>query len=212
MSITLHETLYRGARVMQALESTSIVLCGAGALGSILGDNLARHGARQLTIIDYDRVEEHNIGTQIYERGEIGAFKAEVLAARIFRATGTEANPMAKELNEKNVAKLLRGAGVVLDCFDNSASRRLVTEHCRAQSLECLHLGLHTEYGEVRWNAEYLVPNDGTQPAACDYPLARNLVLLVAALGAEDLLHFLATGEHREHSVTLKDVFVNREN
>ncbi len=37
-------------------------ICGTGALGSHLADNLVRQGARKLAVIDCDRVEQHNIG------------------------------------------------------------------------------------------------------------------------------------------------------
>src|SRR5918998_94080 len=108
VTTNLHEVLYRGEKAMQRLSQTHFVVCGAGALGSQLVDNLVRHGARCLTVIDRDRVEEHNIGTQVYDQNEIGAWKADVLQARCFRATGVEIEALAKELNERNIAKLLR--------------------------------------------------------------------------------------------------------
>lgn len=63
MSITQHERLSRGQTAMEKLETARIVVCGVGALGSQLVDNLARHGAKNLLVIDKDRVEDHNIGT-----------------------------------------------------------------------------------------------------------------------------------------------------
>lgn len=38
---------------------------------------------------------------------------------------------MVKRLEAGNVEKLLRGSNLVVDTFDNSVSRRLVTEHCQ---------------------------------------------------------------------------------
>ena len=160
MSLNLHESLYRGADALEILGAARIVICGAGALGSQLADNLARHGAANLRVIDRDRVEEHNIGTQIFDRSEIGAPKADSVAARVFRATGAEIESFNKTLDEKTVAKLLRGADVVVDCLDNSEGRALITQHCRAHNLNCLHLGVNTDYGEVKWNENYLVPGD----------------------------------------------------
>ncbi len=212
MSLNLHESLYRGAGALETLGAARIVICGAGALGSQLADNLARHGAANLRVIDRDRVEEHNIGTQIFDRAEIGAGKAETVAARVFRATGAEIESFNKTLDEKTIAKLLRGADVVVDCLDNSAGRALLTEHCRAQSLDCLHLGVNTDYGEVKWNENYLVPQDMAGVGACDYPLARNLLLLVVAVGSESLLRWLWTSEKHDWSVTLGDLKINSEN
>lgn len=212
MSITLHESLYRGADALETLGAARIVICGAGALGSQLADNLARHGAANLRVIDRDRVEEHNIGTQIFDRAEIGAPKAETVAARVFRATGAEIESFNKTLDEKSIAKLLRGADIVVDCLDNSAGRALLTDYCRAQKLDCLHLGVNTDYGEAKWNENYLVPGDVAAFGACDYPLARNLLLLVVAIGSESLLRCLWTNEKRDWSVTLGDLKINAEN
>jgi hypothetical protein len=156
-------------------------------------------------------VEEHNIGTQMYDEGDIGAFKAEVMRARCFRATGIEFEAVAKPLSERNIARLLREASLVIDSFDNSASRRLVTEHCRSQNLACLHLGMNADYGEVKWNETYRVPADVLEGNACEYPLARNLILIIVAIGSEAALRFLLDGQKESYSFTLRDLSVNRE-
>lgn len=206
-----HEALYRGEEAMARLASARIVLCGAGALGSHLAEHLLRQGARQLTVIDFDRVEQHNLGTQNYEEGDIGAFKVDALRARCYRATGVEIATVSQPLTERNAAKLLRHADLVLDTFDTSASRRLVSETCATLGRPCLHLGMHTDYGEVHWNEGYRVPSDVVAPDVCAYPLARNLALLMVALGAEVALRFLLTGARENHSITLRDLTINRE-
>ena len=42
-----------------------------------------------------------------------------------------EMEAINKELTAKNARSFLKDAGLVLDTFDNSASRQLVQEHCR---------------------------------------------------------------------------------
>jgi molybdopterin/thiamine biosynthesis adenylyltransferase len=207
----LHERLYRGADALAKLGAARIVICGAGALGSQLADNLVRQGVRRMTVIDRDRVEANNLGTQLFDESELGALKAEVLRARLFRAMGVEIEPVAKELTERNAAKLLRGADLVLDAFDNAAARGLVTAHCREHALPCLHLGMNADYGELRWNEGYRVPADVLALDVCAYPLARNLILIVVALGSEAALRFLVDGARESYSVTLRDLAINRE-
>ena len=172
-----HEQLYRGTAPLARLADTRLTLCGAGALGSHLAGNLARQGFGSLRLVDRDRIEEHNVGTQIYNEADIGAWKAEVLRNRIFRATGMEAEAVTKELSERNARTLLKGGNVIVDTFDNSVSRRLVQESCRTQRVACLHVGLFADYAEVIWDGHYRIPDD-ILGDACAYPLARNLVLL----------------------------------
>src|SRR5690349_10850052 len=118
-----HEEIFRGADSLAQLSALRVTLCGAGALGSHLADNLARQGFRSLRVIDRDRVEEHNVSTQLYGEADVGGWKVEVLRNRIFRATGVEIDAVAKELTERNAKVMFKDAGVVIDTFDNSASR-----------------------------------------------------------------------------------------
>jgi molybdopterin-synthase adenylyltransferase len=207
----LHEAFYRGSDALDRLGQQHIVICGAGALGSHLAENLVRQGVRRLTVVDFDRVEAHNIGTQAYDEGDVGALKVEALRARCFRATGVEIEAVSKRVTAQNAQKLLRDASLVCDAFDNSASRQLVTDQCRKRALPCLHLGVNAGYGEVRWNDHYRVPGDTLAPNACDYPLARNLVLLVVALGSEAIVRYVLEDRAESCSVTLRDLTVNRE-
>src|SRR5262249_8033335 len=189
------------------LEAVPITLCGAGALGSLLADNLARQGFRQWTVIDRDRVEGHNVGTQLYGESEVGAWKVEALRNRLFRAVGVEIEAVAKELTERNARALLKGSAVVLDAFDNSDARRLVQDHCRAEALPCLHIGLYADYAEVIWDEGYRIPRD-VAGDVCDYPLARNLVLLAVAVASEALVRFFLEGARGGWSITLGDFAV----
>ena len=202
-----HEKLYRGESLVARLAAARLTLCGAGAVGSNLADNLVRQGARRLRVIDHDRVEEHNVSTQAYASADVGAWKVESLRARLFRVAGVEIDAVCKELNEHNAHRLIAPAGtdLVIDAFDNSRSRELVQQHCRAAGVPCLHIGLAADYAEVIWNADYRVPRD-VGGEVCDYPLARNLVLLSVAVAAETILRFLAEGREEGWTITLRDL------
>lgn len=202
-----HEQIYRGANAIARLAAVRLTLCGGGALGSNLADNLVRQGFRSLRVIDRDRVEQHNVGTQIYHEADVGSWKVEVLRHRLFRAAGVEIEPLAKDLSERNVRSLLKETDLVLDTFDNSASRRLVQAHCRVFGLTCLHVGLFADYAEIVWDEHYRVPAD-VAGDTCDYPLARNLVLLAVAVASETLLRFVLGGAVYNWSATLRDFAV----
>ena len=205
-----HEQIYRGKEQLDRLSSLEILICGAGALGSNLASSLARQGFSTLSVLDKDRVEEHNLSTQTYSIEDIGAQKADTLANSIFREVGVEVIPINKELTSGNAAKLLKGYELVVDCFDNSIARRLVTEICKESNANCLHAGVNGDYGEVRWNERYLIPSDAGDDI-CDYPLARNLILLMTAVCAETIIEFAIEGTKRNYSITLADLSINSE-
>jgi len=202
-----HEEIYRGADLTKRLGARSIVVCGDGSIGSNLMDTLARQGFSRLRVIDMDRVETHNINTQVFEESDVGALKVSATQNRIFRTVGIEVDTVSKRLEAKNVKKLLKGADLVVDGFDNFESRQLVQEHCRAQNIPCLHAGLNTDYGEVVWDEIYMVPK-ATDGDICDYPLARNLAMFVVSIAAEEIIDFCLAEEPRKQSwrITLKDL------
>jgi molybdopterin/thiamine biosynthesis adenylyltransferase len=202
-----HEAVYRGADSLAKLADVRVTVCGAGALGSHLADNLARQGFQHLRVIDRDRIEEHNVSTQLYGESEIGGWKVEVLRQRLFRATGVEIDTVRKELTDRNAQSLLQDSSLVIDTFDNSASRRLVQVASQALGIPCLHVGLYADYGEVIWDERYRVPDD-VAGDVCDYPLARNLVLLVVAVASEIILRFALDGVREDWSATLRDFAV----
>jgi molybdopterin-synthase adenylyltransferase len=200
----LHEEIYRGADAVAKLAAKQVTICGAGALGSHLAENLGRQGFRKLRVIDRDRVEEHNVSTQIYGVSDVGAWKVEVLRNRLFRAVEIEVDAVAKELSERNARSLIKGSDIVIDTFDNFASRRLVQKQCREANIDCLHVGLYADYCEAIWDESYRVPND-VAGDVCEYPLARNLVLFSVALASELLVRFVLHGTKQNYSGTLSD-------
>jgi len=204
-----HEELYRSDVGMRRLRDRLVTVCGAGALGANLCESLARSGVDTLRVIDFDRIEEHNLSTQPYQTDDIGARKAETLGLHIYRSVGTEVDARLKRLDSRTVGKLLKGSELVLDCFDNSRSRKLVKEHCETSGIACLHAGLADGFGEVIWNECYRVPSP-SQDDICDYPLARNLVTLVMGVAAEAVIRYLLEGEKTNWSITLRDLSIRR--
>jgi molybdopterin/thiamine biosynthesis adenylyltransferase len=217
MSSLLHEQLARRPEAMQRLADTPITLCGAGALGANLAESLARAGCGRLKVLDKDRIEEHNLSTQPWQRGDIHQHKAKILGNTLYRAVGAKVDAQVVEVDEHNAEKLLVGSGLVVDCFDNRAARLCVQHAARALGLPCVHGGLSGDgYGEVVWDEDYTVPSDPVpdpdrpDAVACDYPLARNLVMLTASMLAEVVISFIADDVRRAFAVTLGDLTISR--
>ncbi|HEX8128451.1 MAG TPA: ThiF family adenylyltransferase [Pyrinomonadaceae bacterium] len=202
-----HEQLYRTPEVMARLASFPLTVCGAGALGANIAESLARMGFMRLRVVDRDRVEARNLSTQPYYRADAGAFKARMLANALYRALGVEVDARTEELTAANAPKLLAESALVVDVFDNSASRRTVKEYAACAGLACLHAGLAGDYAEVVWNEIYRVPS-AAQDDVCDYPLARNLVTLAVSVACESIVEFVSEGARRSHTITLRDFAV----
>jgi len=207
-SIFHHEEIYRGEDLVKNLAVKQIIVCGCGAIGSNLIDTLIRQGFSRIRVIDMDRVDTHNINTQTFETADVGALKVNAMQNRVFRTVGVEIDIESKELKKGNIKKLLKGADLVVDGFDNRASRKLVQDYCRENKIPCLHSGLSDSYGEVVWDEIYMVPQDAIDGDVCDYPLARNLISVVVAITAEEILDFVLSDKPRKESrkFTLRDL------
>ncbi len=207
MSIFFHEQLYRTSSLMAKLNTISVTICGAGALGGNLVENLARTGFQQLKIIDRDRIEERNLSTQPYYKSDVGAYKAKIITNSLYRALGITVDGLIKELTKDNVHSLLKNSDLVIDTFDNSVARGIIKDYCLDQQIPCLHIGLSADYSEIIWNNSYRIPSP-INDDICDYPLARNLVIVTIAIASEIIINYLATGEQKSYTFTLGDFAV----
>lgn len=182
-----HEAAYRGnINLLQQRSNKKLVVMGVGALGSFVTDLLARQGYDSITVVDRDKVERANFGTQNYGKSDIGRAKALQCAQNIMKRIGVNVTPMVKDVDDRNIRPIIKDADLVVDLFDNAVSRKHVKEACELLNIPCIHAGMASiGYFEVIWNESYRIPNGPSDNAPCDYPLASNLVMLCAASLAE---------------------------
>lgn len=208
---TLREANYRGQNLINRLAVLQIVVCGAGALGSNFVHEIVRQGGRDIYVIDDDRVEEHNISTQVYTYQNIGKLKTQALAASLIGLTkgGFMIGTSSQRLDDRNCFRLLGKAELVIDTFDNVPSRQLVTNFCYVNHVPCLHLGMSEsgDYGHAFWT---WTSSDDREDAflgdPCEVAAARNLISIVVAMGCEAVMHFLDGGLQADMEFTLKDM------
>jgi len=211
MNLFYHEQIYRGKKILTRVKNFPIVVCGAGAIGSNLIENLVRQGFANLTVIDKDRVEGQNINTQVWIQKEIGALKANALKFKMFEIAGVEITSVPKLLDSDHKFKkfVKERCFLIIDAFDNSKSRQLVQKFCREQSIDCLHIGFSTGYGEIIWDEDYRVPDDKGRDN-CNYPLARNLILLLIAVASETIIKFIDRQKKENYTITLGDFEIRK--
>src|SRR3990170_3456674 len=67
-----------------------IAIIGAGSIGSWTALALLKLGCSDVTVYDYDNVEEQNVGSQIYKSADVGMPKTEALRNRLGILVDTE--------------------------------------------------------------------------------------------------------------------------
>lgn len=126
-----------GGGGQQALKAASVLVVGAGGLGSPAIAYLAGAGVGLLGIVDDDAVALSNLHRQvIHTVSGIGAAKAESAAAFAHALNPHVAVTVhAERLGGDNAAALLSGYQLVLDGSDNLATRRAVASAAEALGL-----------------------------------------------------------------------------
>src|SRR5687767_11590211 len=99
-----------GKEAQQKLADAKVLIIGAGGLGCPVITYLASSGVGNLTILDFDTVDETNLARQpIYTSQDIGKSKAELAAAyakRINEEINIEAIPY--KLTSKNALEIFK--------------------------------------------------------------------------------------------------------
>ena len=83
-----------------------------------------------------------------------------------------------------------------------------VQQYAREHEIRCLHIGLYEDYCEAIWDENYRVPGD-VAGDVCEYPLARNLVLIAVVLGSELVVRSILHDQYNDYSGTLQDFAIH---
>ncbi len=101
----------------EALE-TPMHLVGCGGIGSFAALALAKMGCLHLHLYDDDRVEEHNVPSQLFRTTDVGRPKVEALAEILEAFTGVRTQPHVRRLDGGRLQ------GIVVCGVDSMATRR----------------------------------------------------------------------------------------
>jgi molybdopterin/thiamine biosynthesis adenylyltransferase/rhodanese-related sulfurtransferase len=116
-----------GLEGQRRLRAASVLVIGAGGLGSPVLNYLAAAGIGSITIVDDDVVETSNLQRQIiHGTADVGRSKVESAAAALHRLDpDLTVRTIEGRLNPDNALDLFSGHDVVLDGADNFATRYL---------------------------------------------------------------------------------------
>ena len=133
-----------GVEGQQKLKAASVLLVGAGGLGSPTALYLAAAGVGHLGIVDFDVVDESNLQRQLlHGTRDVGRSKLESARARIADVNPhVDVTTYETRLTAANALDILGGFDVVVDGTDNFATRYLTND-------ACVLLGIPNVYGSI---------------------------------------------------------------
>ncbi|RXK85465.1 HesA/MoeB/ThiF family protein [Filimonas effusa] len=125
-----------GQEGQRKLAAASVLIVGAGGLGTPVAVQLAAAGTGNISIADHDTISLSNLSRQwLYTHDTIGKQKAGVLASRIGEQNlQSIVTPLNERINADNIESLVSKHDLVCDCTDDAATRILIDQTCRTQA------------------------------------------------------------------------------
>lgn len=106
--------LLLGSETMELMAQQHVIIFGVGGVGSWCAEALVRTGIRQLTIVDFDRVDITNVNRQLMATTQtVGQVKVEALKERLLSI-----NPDAEIVALQQVFTEETAAGFHLDSYN----------------------------------------------------------------------------------------------
>lgn len=128
----------------EKLKKAKVLVIGAGGLGCPVLQYIATAGVGTIGIVDFDKVEIHNLHRQIlYTENQVGQAKTTTAKSVL-----ENLNPLIdiiafeEKLTAENALRIIQNFDVVVDGCDNFATRYLVND-------TCVTLGKTLVYGSI---------------------------------------------------------------
>jgi len=121
-----------GTLGQKKLSKSSVLIVGAGGLGSPIAIYLAAIGVGNIGIIDKDNVEISNLSRQIiFNTTDINKSKSLSAIKKIKKLNpNIKVKSFNKKLSEKNVNEIVKSYNLILDGSDNFRTRFLINDSC----------------------------------------------------------------------------------
>ncbi len=121
-----------GLEGQRKLKAASVLIIGAGGLGSPVGLYLAAAGVGRIGLVDDDVIEASNLQRQVmHDSLHIGQLKAESGRERLLALNPfIQVDAFDDCFNEKTATEIAASYDILVDCSDNFSTRYLINDLC----------------------------------------------------------------------------------
>ncbi len=127
-----------GKEGINKLKKSQVAVVGIGGVGGYVCLMLARCGIENLTLVDFDKVDETNINRQVVANTKtVGQFKTQIMKQQIL-----EINPKCKvttydeRLCSENIEQIItKNFDYVVDAIDDISNKVNLIKHCKEKNI-----------------------------------------------------------------------------
>ena len=145
------QILLFGEEGQEKLKNATVLVAGAGGLGSPVSTYLAIAGVGKIILADFDSVDPSNLNRQfLHHEKDIGRLKVESAKEKLLSMNpDIEVETIAEMLTESNIEALIPECDIIVDALDNLETRHMLNRFAIKRKIPLIH-GAVTGYdGQV---------------------------------------------------------------
>ncbi|MGD0583074.1 MAG: HesA/MoeB/ThiF family protein [Bacteroidales bacterium] len=121
-----------GLEGQEKLKKASVLVVGAGGLGSPVLQYLAAAGTGKIGIIEFDKVDETNLQRQVlYGSHDVGKLKSIIVRERLEHLNSlVKLEIINLRLDSSNSLRIIKDYDVIIDATDNYETRYIINDSC----------------------------------------------------------------------------------
>ena len=134
------------------LLASRVLLCGCGALGTVLAETLVRAGVGFIRLVDRDFVEYSNLQRQVlFDEADVrDQTPKAIAAARKLASINSDVTvePIVADIDYTNIRQLAAGVDLILDGTDNFEIRFLINDLSLETGIPWVYAGCIASHGQ----------------------------------------------------------------
>ena len=145
-----------GREGIAKLKSSKIVVVGLGGVGGYVTESLIRSGIENITLVDFDVIDESNLNRQIIATKEnIGKLKVDEFEKRILSINDkVKITKLSIFIDENNIDELFSGdITYLIDACDTIKTKELIISKCIEKNIKfitCLGTGKRMDPSKLK--------------------------------------------------------------
>ena len=157
-----------GRQNHEMLSNLTIGVVGLGSVGSIVAETLARMGIRKFILLDFDKIEKHNLDRIVgADKKDIGKYKVNVISKSIRKSSltnGIKIIPIKKSIAELEAYKEILDCDFIFCCADKPRARYILNHIAFSHLIPVINGGILAETSEeglifADWELSLITPN-----------------------------------------------------
>jgi molybdopterin-synthase adenylyltransferase len=145
------QILLFGEEGQEKLKRSSVLIAGAGGLGSVVSYYMAAAGFGRIRIVDCDSVELSNLNRQIvHAHADLGRPKA---LSAYDALTGInpeiEVEALVDTISEENIDELIEGCDLIMDGMDSFSARYMLNHAALRKKIPLFHGAISGYQGQT---------------------------------------------------------------